>query len=219
MQHQCCLNTWRLWNMYFWFKRKLKVKRSTHSTFQSTSNVTDGRQKILSWVLAQCNFGEQILILGGGKKTALLRCIKNIAICSYSAARDIRLRFKAGRLMGTVLERQRCKVQGNSNALHDCAIYLFTEHGITFISLLLVHINVCLCHPCHLLQKSNPCFVLSVLLKYCADTEDCKTWEDPLVSLYSKCNIRTVLQRCYQELHLQILHLNNETLANRISYI
>lgn len=154
MQHQCCLNTWRLWNMYFWFKRKLKVKRSTHSTFQSTSNVTDGRQKILSWVLAQCNFGEQILILGGGKKTALLRCIKNIAICSYSAARDVRLRFKAGRLMGTVLERQRCKVQGNSNALHDCAIYLFTEHGITFISLLLVHINVCLCHPCHLLQKA-----------------------------------------------------------------
>lgn len=132
-----------------------------------------GRQKILFWVLAQCYFGEQKL-LGKEKKAALLRCIKNIAICSYSTARDVRLRFKAGGLMGTMLERQRCKVQGNSNLLHSCAIYLFTEHCITFISLLLVHINVCLCHPCHFLQKSDSCFVLLVLLNYFADTEDCK---------------------------------------------
>lgn len=40
--------------------------------------------------------------------------------------------------MGTVRERQRCKVQGNSNLLHNCAIYLFPGHSITFISLLLV---------------------------------------------------------------------------------
>lgn len=71
--------------------------------------------------------------------------------------------------MGTVRERQRCKVQGNSNLLHNCAIHLFPGHSITFISLLLVHINVCLC-----IQKSNSCFVLLVLLNYFADTEDCK---------------------------------------------
>lgn len=77
-----------------------------------------------------------------------------IALCSDPTARDVRLRFKAGGLRGTVLERQKCKVQGNSNLLRDCAIYLFIQHRITFIPLLLVDINIHLCHPRHFCKKA-----------------------------------------------------------------
>lgn len=160
--------------MHFWLKKKLRVKSNVNFHFQKTWNVTDGRgwQKILSWVLAWCII--RVNFTPGRKKPSIFLgswLIKKIAHCSYSTARDARVRFKAGGLRGTLPERQRCKGQDNSNLLHDCAIYLFIQHRITFIPLLLLDRNTYLCHPCNFTKKSNSSPVLSVLLKYSADTD------------------------------------------------
>lgn len=97
-----------------------------------------------------------------------------IALCSDSTARDVRLRFKAGGLRGTVLERQRCKVQGNSNLLHDCAIYLFIQHRNHIYSTAAGRYKYTLVPPTSFLQKSNSNLVFLVLLKYSADIKDHK---------------------------------------------
>ena len=151
--------------------------------------------------------------------------IKKIAPCSYSTVRDVRLRFKAGRLRGTLLERQRCKVQGNSNLSHDHAIYLFIQHCITFILLLLVDISIHLRHPCNFYKKAilvlcfQCCWSILLTLKIIRPEKICLFLY--ILSILSTKHYKdTSKQYIYKILQLNILkhYLNANKLKLIINY-